>query len=231
MKHTIIYHNIRLTKLRIPISYNSIIARYYSMKSHDNLDTTSFKLLDNLSKQNIESKTKIKLSKGLEPVEKKELSVRASGASEALCSEINDSIVDCLTTDKLFKLFHGFNDPSDVVEIMDIEANLDFSHVTILWRCAGLIQQSIHVMEKNFDEVTYKRISSRIINGINNKLQLKEPIFRSHLMKQVYFKKVPRLFFRNYDEVQLKQIKKFKLARLLSKNPYDDENYEDDVDE
>jgi ribosome-binding factor A len=142
-----------------------------------------------------------KLNQGLEPTETKKLTDRAQGTADAMCAEIAVSLNNCLSSDKLYGSFKGFKIASDIFDIDRCEANLDFSDVTVYWS-SGVVKNVLHAMTVTTDEDNAERLRIKIINGITKKLQSKESVFRSTLMKDIYFKKVPKLIFRSTYETK-----------------------------
>jgi len=144
----------------------------------------------------ISKKLQGKLSRGLEESETLQLNAKGEGISDVVCNEITDTLNYSLSTDQFYKLFKGYKSPSDVVEIVKSTANLDFSHVIVYWD-SDIINDVILSARKNLTEVKYNQLRNKIVNGISKKLQATEPQFRSVLMKEIEFRRVPRLFFQN----------------------------------
>lgn len=155
---------------------------------------------DNNETQHIHPKAN-KLSQGLEPAETKKLTDRAQGTADALCTEIAISLNNCLSGDKLYGTFKGFKVASDIIDIDRCDANLDFSDVTVYWS-SSVVKKVLDAVADKSNEENAKRLSVKIIEGITKKLQMKEPVFRSVLMKDVYFKKVPKLIFKSSYETK-----------------------------
>lgn len=142
----------------------------------------------------ISRKLQNKLSRGLELDEPLQFTARGEGTAELLCDEISDTLNESLSTDDFYKMFKGYKFPNEIIEFVKVTANMDFSHVTVYWD-SNSTNGFLFIAKKKYDESSYEKLRHKIFVAISKKLQSREPKFRSILMKDIYFKRVPRLFF------------------------------------
>lgn len=192
--------------------------------------------IDILDVPNINNKSKSKLIKSLEKKELPQLTISEIGIADSLCDDIQDSLISCLDSKYFYKKFKGYNNATEIIEICKVSANRDFSHITAYWD-SKKIQEILQQVRKQYGDIEYTRIHKLIIPKITNKLQKYEPIFRSNLMKDIIFRRVPRIFFMNfhdrkipikiYTEAEIEDINN----RIENDDDYDDEDDEDDTDQ
>lgn len=147
-------------------------------------------------------KTKIKLNKSLNTKETPKLTSMQVGTLDAAREEISEILEDCLNSNELLNLFHPFPHTSRVVQIRNVKLNRDISHIDVLWE-SNFLEEFIQRIYEINGEAEGKRMKLKLYNQVNQILQKKEGKFRTHLMKQIFFRRVPRIFFRAADETVL----------------------------
>jgi len=142
--------------------------------------------------------TRQKLQKPLEGVEKKKLTTAQQGALEATAEDLQDILTEVLSTPNFHNLFKGAQDPSRAVYIHHVRLNADCSHAHVQWK-SDVLEIFVRKTLERMGEEEAKRLIKRAIKYISSKLQNREAHFRSQVIRQMHFRRVPRLFFEPWD--------------------------------
>lgn len=113
---------------------------------------------------------------------------------DGIGSDICDILNEALSDVSFYKLFRGTKDASKVVDFVDTTINRDLSHVTVFWK-SNIVNKFLEFVKAQRGEELHAKFEDRTKKFINKKLQDAEPRFRSLLIKDLMFKKVPRIFF------------------------------------
>ncbi len=164
--------------------------------------------LDLQASSSVFGKDKAKLSKGLEQKVKQGISAASRGALDTTSEDIAEIITDALDSTKLINMFRGVEKASDMIEIEEVTVNQDYSHVTVWWSSPVVKKFALFVRQKQSlqEAVT---LNAKMTANINEKLQKCEGVFRHFVMKNIDYKKVPRIFFRPHAELLQKQKNSF----------------------
>lgn len=139
-------------------------------------------------------KTKIKLAKGLHSKEQSKFSPTQTGAFDTAKEDIAEVLENCLASNELLNAFHPYPFTSQIIEIKKVHLNRDLSHVDVLWESSFLEKFLQRIYEVGGQEEG-KRMKNKLYKHANEVLQKKEPKFRTHLMKEIFFRRVPRYLF------------------------------------
>lgn len=137
-----------------------------------------------------------KLSRPLKTPQKQTPSPLGLGILEATASDITDDLNLALTSTSLRSLFANKADPSQVVTITEVVVNKDCSHADARWDSPHLTE-FIEALSRRSppDEAEY-RLVCKMTKNLTQRLQAKESKFRTHLIKTMTFRRVPRVFFK-----------------------------------
>lgn len=203
--------------------------RYFAVKDESVLD-----YLTTVDSSKPNPRAQSKLSRSFLQKEKPKLTDYMIGVSESLNDEIIDAMNEALEDDAFFDLFRNRSKPSTIVNFSEIRSNRDFSHVTLYWE-SKLAEISCVKIKDKFGVKDGLRFYESMIAGISGRLQRREPQFRSYLMKHIYFKKVPKLFFLDLyslkmktQDSQISQMKatEFSTEKIMKKL---DDDYNDNI--
>ena len=146
----------------------------------------------------IPSKNTSKLQRGLEKAEEKDSSLAQQGLQDAQAEDICGIINDTLASNACAKLFRGYKDASMAVEVEYVVINKDCSHATAFWRSDTIDKFcSLFVQQEGMQKAMLLR--GRMQKQINDRLEQKEALFRSFLIKKMDFRRVPRILFLSTD--------------------------------
>lgn len=149
----------------------------------------------------IAPKKKSKLSQGLDKPMAENQSTAAQGVLEATGEDICNILNDTLSSSKLFRMFRGCDDASEAIQFEHVIVNTDCSHATAYWT-SKVTQRFATLVARTEGE----RRSAELIHGVHDKiclrLQAKEAVFRTHLIKHMDFRRVPRVFFKHIDSAK-----------------------------
>lgn len=161
-----------------------------------------------------------------------------TGLLEGYGTEICDVLNEALGNLAFYKLFKGTKNAANVVHFHEAIINRDLSHVTVFWK-APIVEQFVAFARKKKGDEMGDQLLARTTKFITRKLTMAEPKLRSLLIKEVIFKKVPRIFFVKYED---KDKEKGNWATLESVEEYlakhggakldddDEDDEEDDAD-
>eukprot|EP01036_Dinobryon_divergens_P033783 gene33782-43653_t len=142
-----------------------------------------------------------KLRKSLDSSTKKPvLDIASEGHLDTISAHVMDSINESLDSPKLSGMFRGIKEISDAIEILEVKCNRDCSHAAVVWECNVLNKfvrfhlQSSKSLEKS------RALALKLGEKVNSKLQQSEPFFRSKLMRNMEFRRVPRILFHPKDK-------------------------------
>lgn len=138
-------------------------------------------------------KTKIKLNKGLESKEAPEFTPMQLGTFETAKEEILEVLENCLGSNELLHAFHSFPYTSKIVQIKNIQLNRDISHIDVFWE-SNFFEEFIQKIYEVNGETEGKRMKKKLYKQITETLQKKEGKFRTYLMREIFFRRVPRYF-------------------------------------
>lgn len=161
------------------------------------------------------------------------LSPDAYGKMEGTSVDILDILNEALEENSLYELFKGTKRASDVVEVMHVVINQDCSHVTAYWSC-DLIEKFVDKVREKHGDIDYKKVHNEFTSKISKKLKSCEPTFRSFLLRKMDFRRVPRIFFRHYWELEDREINRvldFELGKLREDLGEVDEDKDEDDDD
>jgi ribosome-binding factor A len=155
--------------------------------------------LDSVQNGQLRKKTTAKLSKGLEKHVDPEPSTAMQGVLESTAEEICGILNDALASNKLYKLFRGCPDASEAIDIEYVKINTDCSHATAFWKSSVIEKYGNFVAVHDGPEKGFL-VKQRMNKFISATLQRKEPVFRTILIKHMDFRRVPRVFFKNFQD-------------------------------
>lgn len=147
---------------------------------------------------------KSKLNLPLEAREKKRETMNHAqkGLNQAVAEDIHEILSDALSSPKLRNLFRGTKDASILVDIKHVKVNSDVSHVYAEWQC-DLLEAFAREMHDSMGSIKAKAFVKRAVNYVTGRLAAKESFFRTALMRQMQFKKVPRIYFTHESTAML----------------------------
>lgn len=156
---------------------------------------------------------KSKLNMPLETREKLKSSMSSAqkGFNEATSEDIHEILSEALTSSKFRNLFRGTRDASRVVDFNKVTVNSDVSHVYAEWQCDVLEGFTRELHEEMGSDYAVK-FAERGLRYITQRLASKESVFRTILMRQMHFKKVPRIYFK-HDRVRILDIARGETGR------------------
>ena len=143
-------------------------------------------------------KIRAKLAQSLEkPIEKsRKLSESQKGSNAAQAEDILEIMQDVLGSKKLRGLFKGTDDASAAVEFANCKVNADVSHVYIEWT-SPLLTEFAQELKDTMGNDHAKRFCKKSTSFITGKLASREAVFRTELMRAMFFKRVPRIYFKS----------------------------------
>eukprot|EP01032_Pedospumella_encystans_P016587 gene16587-18918_t len=144
------------------------------------------------------SSTGGRLRKSLVKKESPELDVASQGSMDATSEEIRDVLNEHLESFKFAYAFKGFKKASELVEIVELQCNHDYSCATAMWRASSM-ERLVQSMETKHGEKEATTLAKKIIKNIDQVFREKEGIMRTNLMRKMDFKRVPKLMFRPKD--------------------------------
>jgi len=144
------------------------------------------------------SRTGGRLKKSLVKKESPELDPVSQGSMDATSEEIRDVLNEHLESFKFAYAFKGFKKASELVEIVELQCNHDYSCATAMWRASSM-ERLVKSMEAKHGEKEANTLAKRIIKNIDQVFREKEGIMRTNLMRKMDFKRVPKLMFRPKD--------------------------------
>jgi ribosome-binding factor A len=147
---------------------------------------------------NADSKAIGKLRMGLLAKKKGILDNASQGRLETTCEDVMDNMNETLASSALINVFKGVKDASMVIEIAHVEINMDYSHATAHWESEILMNFVDSVRTENGPEDALK-LALKMETKITAKLQKLEPLFRTRIVKQMDFRRVPRIYFKCVD--------------------------------
>lgn len=121
---------------------------------------------------------------------------RSDGVLEATAEEVMDDLNQALTTSQLANIFKFVRNTSEVMEITKVVLNKDLSHADASWHSDYLEGFLRHLLLKDGLSASDLRLGKKMLKNVTNKLQSSEGKFRSHIIRSMNFRRVPRIFFR-----------------------------------
>jgi ribosome-binding factor A len=158
-------------------------------------DASPTELLDGKSLTNAQT---AKLQRSLETPSKRLLTNAERGVMDAQSEDVLEVLNEALSSSQLYNLFQKTGDASKFVEFSLVRLNQDRSHTTVLWS-SSVLEKFAAKVRGTAGEQEAARFAKRAVENVNSRLQRREPLFRSLLIKKMDFKRVPRLFFRPLD--------------------------------
>ena len=140
------------------------------------------------------AKSKLNLPLEARESRKETMSHAQKGMNQAIAEDIHEILSDAMSSPKLRTLFRGTKDASMVVDIKHVKVNSDVSHVYAEWQC-DLLEGFAREIHDNMGADKAKSFGKRSIRYITGRLAARESVFRTVLMRQMQFKKVPRIYF------------------------------------
>lgn len=149
-----------------------------------------------------------KISQPLEKPPKLVLDDASQGMMEAIADDIMDNMNDALNSNDFIGVFKGVDYASQVVEISAVKLNQDYSHAHITWRSSYIEDVLIQFQTKDLTDRDVK-MAEKMTKNITDILQLHEGKFRSHMIRNFNFRRVPRIYIQpdEYIEDLLKVLK------------------------
>jgi len=148
------------------------------------------------------------LRKTLRSPAKKVLDSTSEGISEATSQDLTDFMNEYLEKNKVFK---SKGEPwaiktSDYLEITECDLNQDYSHCHAQWSCPAfdhLLKQLLKVDKsqscaESMSQVSFQErynMAKKVEKKMNLILERLEGKFRSHIIREVNLRRVPRIFF------------------------------------
>ena len=142
-----------------------------------------------------------KISQPLEKPAKLVLDEASRGMSQAIADDMMDNMNDALSSNDFIGVFKGVDYASQVVEISSVRLNQDFSHAHVTWRSRYIEDLLEKFQEKDLSENDVK-MAEKMTTNINDILQRNEGKFRSHFIKSVNFRRVPRIYFQKDQYIE-----------------------------
>lgn len=103
------------------------------------------------------------------------------------------------TSTNFINIIKFSKDVSAAIEVVEVKANRDCSHVTAHWESNVLNRfVKMHWEEARSFEESFS-LAEMLSTKVSAKLQRKEGHFRTSLMRKMTFRRVPRVFFRAAD--------------------------------
>lgn len=136
-----------------------------------------------------------KISKPLEKP-RLELDDASQGMLDSTGMEVMEVMNEALQTDEFYQVFRGTESAADVVEIIDVKMNRDFSHAHAFWRSKVIEMCLENLLSKNLAPTDVK-IAEKMLVNMTNILQRNEAKFRSHMVRRINFRRVPRIYFKH----------------------------------
>eukprot|EP01039_Chlorochromonas_danica_P005882 gene5882-6477_t len=145
----------------------------------------------------VASSKRYKLNKSLVAPEKEQITSQMDGILGATADEIMDDMNEVLDSPQFSSIFgNKFTSLSDALEISSLVLNKDVSHAHARWH-SPIIAGFIDSLVKK-EEVTKAQLllAQKMASNITRRLQSNEGKFRSHIIRTINFRRVPRIFFR-----------------------------------
>ena len=150
----------------------------------------------------VSGKRRAKLHQGLEKRDKpKVASVAMQGVLEATAEDVCTILNSALETPAFSRIFKGCKDTSIAFEIDRVKLSPDCSHAVAYWRSHLMDKFISHAIDREGVEMGLQ-LSRKMNQYVTNKFKHREPAFRSFLMKNMDFRRVPRIAFKHFDEDQ-----------------------------
>ena len=183
-------------------------------------------------------KMRAKLARSLEKKPVRDIGDRARGTMDAIGDEIADIINESLRKDKFSTIFKRVKDLTPFVEIVKVVVNRDLSHADAYW-VSPVIHKFAYSCRESLGEKREQDLLKKMSNKISDNLQKKEPQFRTEVMREMTFKRVPRIFFhkKKISKTEKDKARLNKDVRNIFKNLRGGEHgngaslFEDDVDD
>jgi ribosome-binding factor A len=134
---------------------------------------------------------KSKLKRSLEVQSLPELTTSQMGALQSAEEEILETLEDCLQSNSMLGTFPHLKHASQLIHIAKVKVNRDLSHVDVIWG-SQILESFINRVYETSGETEGKRMKEKIFKKTNLRLQKKEGTFRTHIMKAIEFRRVPR---------------------------------------
>ena len=153
---------------------------------------------DHVSQKFVDNTVKRKLLKPLESAQARDnetISPKSVGLKEAIECEVAAVLNEALQSPRFMKTFRGLHDPSMLVEIEEVKTLGDGSQLLAFWR-SEMLDSFISEVRKSKGEDECYTLSKKVAAYYSQRLQRKEPQFRSELIKKIDFRRVPRIIFK-----------------------------------
>lgn len=145
----------------------------------------------------VASSKRFKLNKSLVAPEKEQITSQMDGILGATAEEIMDDMNEALESAQFATIFgNKFASLSDALEISSLVLNKDISHAHARWH-SPIIAGFVDSLVKREDiSLAQLHLARKMTNNISRRLQSNEGKFRSHIIRTINFRRVPRIFFR-----------------------------------
>lgn len=115
-----------------------------------------------------------------------------------------DDMNELLASKTFLHFFRRGITASQVVEVVHVDINQDYSHATAYWKSSFVNRFISFVAKEKGAELgdnvrgieVAEKLHKQFTKLINTRLQDSESRFRSNLLKTMSFRRVPRIFFR-----------------------------------
>ena len=137
---------------------------------------------------------KSKLKARLETKKKRPMDEMEIGMLETRSADILEILNNGLESKAIYGVFKNIPDTSKVVSINHVRCSRDMTHVSAIWG-SDLFQDFIQQVKIKNGEKDASSVQAKIYKKTSALLQAKEPAFRTHLMRHMSFRRVPRITF------------------------------------
>ena len=140
------------------------------------------------------SATQKKLNTGLDTKKKRPMDSFEIGMLETRSAEILDILTHSLESKLVYGIFPDIPDTSKVISFNHVKSNRDMTQVSVVWN-SDLFLDFIHQVSLKYGENESQLLEKKMFKKITTLLQTKEAKFRTYLMRNMSFRRVPRLTF------------------------------------
>ena len=139
-----------------------------------------------------------KLGKGLTTPQRPIIDDASQGVLEATSEDIADILNELLSNIKCADMLKGVMNTGDVVEIVGVKLDHDFTHAQAYWHSA-VLQDFVQFARRKRGDKYADGIAGKIVHSLGRSFREREGLFRSTVMMKMNFKRVPRISFQPRD--------------------------------
>lgn len=148
----------------------------------------------------VSGRRRAKLHQGLEKRNKTITpSVAMQGLLEATAEDVCTILNEALETSAFAKIFKGCEDTSAAFEFDRVRLSSDCTHAVAYWR-SPLMDKFVSLAIDRDGVTDGNRLSRKMNEYVSKRFQNRESAFRSFLIKNMDFRRVPRIAFKHFDE-------------------------------